>query len=154
MQKALLDKLKEALVSVLPVMGIVLLFSFTSLARLETHERIVFVVCAFFLVIGIGLFNLGADLAMSPIGKYVGVGLTKSKRMGILVITCFLMGVMITVAEPDLSVLAGQISAVVKPTLLIFTVGIGVGLFLVLAVIRIIMKTDLTAMLLFFYMIL
>jgi len=153
-QKALLDKLKEALVSVLPVMGIVLLVSFTPLARLETHERIVFVVCAFFLVIGIGLFNLGADLAMSPIGKYVGVGLTKSKRMGILVITCFLMGVMITVAEPDLSVLAGQISAVVKPTMLIFTVGIGVGLFLVLAVIRIIMKTDLTAMLLFFYMIL
>ncbi|MBQ2690438.1 MAG: DUF1538 family protein, partial [Solobacterium sp.] len=96
-----MDKLKEALVSVLPVMGIVLLVSFTPLARLETRERIVFVVCSFFLFIGIGLFNLGADLAMSPIGKYVGVGLTTSKRLGILVITCFLMGVMITVAEPD-----------------------------------------------------
>ncbi len=154
MIKGLLAKLKEALISVLPVMGLVLVISFTPLARLGARERIIFVICSAFLVLGIGLFNLGADLAMTPIGRYVGVGLTKSKRLGILMTTCFLMGVMITVAEPDLSVLADQISSVIEPSVLIATVGLGVGLFLVLAVVRIITKTDLTSMLLFFYMLL
>ena len=154
MGKALLAKLKEALVSVLPVLVLVLTLSFTSLASMTAHERIVFSVCALFLVIGIGLFNLGADLAMSPIGRYTGEGLTKSRKLMVLACTCFFMGVLITVAEPDLSVLAGQISDVVNPTALIVTVGIGVGLFLVTAVVRIVTKTDLTSMLLFFYMLL
>ena len=154
MKKALLHKLWEALVSVLPVAAIVLAISFTPLARLNWAERGLFFLSALLLVLGIGLFNLGADLAMTPMGRHIGVGLTKSKRLGILVAVCFLMGVLITVAEPDLSVLAGQISAVVNPTLLIVTVGVGVGLFLALAIIRIVTRTDLTAMLLFFYMLL
>ena len=154
MRKALLSKLWEALISVLPVAALVLILSFTPLAKLGWAERGVFAVSALLLVAGIGLFNLGADLAMTPMGRHVGVGLTKSKRLGILVFVCFLMGVLITVAEPDLSVLAGQISAVVNPTLLIVTVGVGVGLFLALAIIRMVTRTDLTAMLLFFYMLL
>ena len=145
MKKALLAKLSEALVSVLPVAALVLILSFTPLAPLSWLQRVVFFVSALLLVLGIGLFNLGADLAMTPMGRHIGEGLSKSGKLGILVIVCFLMGVLITVAEPDLSVLAGQISAVVNPTLLIVTVGVGVGLF---------PKTDLTAMLLFFYMLL
>lgn len=154
MKKALLSKLTEALTSVLPVFAIVLVLSFTPLAPLSWQERIIFTVCAVFLMLGIALFNLGADLAMSPIGRHVGEGLTKSGRIKLLFAACFLMGVLITVAEPDLSVLASQISEVVKPMALISTVGIGVGLFLVLAVLRIVTRTDLTAMLLFFYMLL
>ncbi len=154
MTKALTAKLWEALTSVMPVAALVLVISFTPLAPLAWHKRLVFIVSALLLVIGIGLFNLGADLAMMPMGKHVGEGLTKSKKIGILVATCFLMGVLITVAEPDLSVLAGQVSAVINPTLLIVTVGIGVGLFLAIAVIRIVTKSDLTALLMFFYMLL
>ena len=154
MKKALMNKLWEALVSVLPVAAIVLVISFTPLAALSWAERGVFLLSALLLVAGIGLFNLGADLAMTPMGRHIGVGLTKSKRLAVLVAVSFLMGVLITVAEPDLSVLAGQISAVVNPTLLIATVGLGVGLFLALAIIRIVTRTDLTAMLLFFYMLL
>ncbi len=154
MKKALLLKLREALTSVLPVAMIVLLVSFTPLAALSWLERGVFAASAVLLVLGIALFNLGADLAMTPMGRHIGVGLTKSKRLGVLVAVCFLMGVLITVAEPDLSVLAGQISAVVNPTLLIVTVGVGVGLFLALAILRIVTHTDLTALLLFFYMLL
>lgn len=154
MRKALLSKLTEALTSVLPVFAIVLVLSFTPLARLTGQERIIFTICALFLVFGIGLFNLGADLAMSPIGRHVGEGLTKSGRIRLLFAACLLMGILITVAEPDLSVLAGQISEVVNPMALITTVGAGVGLFLVLAVLRIVTRTDLTAMLLFFYMLL
>ncbi len=154
MKKALMNKLWEALVSVLPVAAIVLVISFTPLAPLSWGERGVFLLSALLLVAGIGLFNLGADLAMTPMGRHIGIGLTKSKRLAILVAVSFLMGVLITVAEPDLSVLAGQISAVVNPTMLIVTVGVGVGLFLSLAIIRIVTRTDLTAMLLFFYMLL
>ena len=154
MNKALTAKLWEALVSVMPVAVLVLILSFTPLAPLSWLERAVFFVSALLLVLGIGLFNLGADLAMTPMGRHVGEGLTKSRRLGVLVLVCFLMGVLITVAEPDLSVLAGQISAVIPSTRLILTVGLGVGLFLVLAILRIVSKTDLTAMLLFFYMVL
>ena len=154
MKKALRTKLWEALVSVLPVTCIVLLLSFTPLAPLSWLERAVFAVSALLLVAGIGLFNLGADLAMTPMGRHVGAGLTGSGRLRILVCVCFLMGVLITVAEPDLSVLAGQIGSVVNPTLLIVTVGLGVGLFLALAVVRIITRTDLTSLLMFFYMLL
>lgn len=153
-KKALLAKLWEALISVMPVMALILIISFTPLAPLTWLERTVFIVCSVFLVLGIGLFNLGADIAMSPIGRHIGEGVTRSGRFGILALICFLMGVLITVAEPDLSVLANQISAVIDPTLLIVTVGLGVGLFLVIAVIRIITKTDLTALLLFSYMVL
>ena len=154
MKKALMHKLWEALVSVLPVAVIVLVISFTPLAPLNWLMRAVFLICALLLVLGIGLFNLGADLAMTPMGRHVGEGLIKSKKLAILVFVSFLMGVLITVAEPDLSVLAGQISAVVNPTVLILTVGVGVGLFLALAIIRIAARADLTAMLMFFYMLL
>ncbi len=154
MKKALTTKLWEAMTSVLPIAALVLLISFTPMASLSWLERAVFFVSAVLLVVGIGLFNLGADLAMTPMGRHIGVGLTRSKKLALLVCVCFLMGVLITVAEPDLSVLAGQISSVVDPTLLIVTVGVGVGLFLSMAIIRIVTHTDLTAMLLFFYMLL
>ena len=154
MKKALTTKLWEAMTSVLPIAALVLLISFTPMASLSWLERAVFFVSAVLLVVGIGLFNLGADLAMTPMGRHIGVGLTRSKKLALLVCVCFLMGVLITVAEPDLSVLAGQISSVVNPTLLIVTVGVGVGLFLSMAIIRIVTHTDLTAMLLFFYMLL
>ena len=154
MRKALTAKLWEAMISVMPVALLVLILSFTPLAPLSWLERAVFTVSALMLVVGIGLFNLGADLAMMPMGKHVGEGLTKSKKTGILVAVSFLLGLLITVAEPDLSVLADQVSAVINPTRLIITVGLGVGIFLALAVVRIVTKTDLTAMLMFFYMIL
>ncbi len=154
MKKALLYKLWEALISVLPVTALVLIISFTPLAPLTWLERAVFAASALLLTAGIGLFNMGADLAMTPMGRHVGEGLTKSRRLGVLVIVSFLLGVFITMAEPDLSVLAGQVKAVIDPTLLIVTVGVGVGLFLVLSIIRIVKKTDLTAMMLFFYMLL
>ena len=154
MKKAMITKLMEALTSVFPVAAIVMLISFTPLAPLAWRERGIFALSAVMLVVGIGLFNLGADLAMTPMGRHVGVGLTKSKRLGLLVCVSFLMGLLITVAEPDLSVLAEQIAAVIPAQRLIIVVGIGVGLFLVLAIIRILTHTDLTAMLLFFYMLL
>ncbi len=152
--KILLEKLKESLISVLPVTAIVLILACTPLADFSTTEMVAFAVSAVFLVLGIGLFNIGADLAMTPMGGHTGTGLTKSKKSVVLLSVCFLMGLLITIAEPDLSVLAGQVSAVINSTLLIVTVGVGVGIFLVIAVLKIIFHKDLSAFLMFFYMML
>ena len=150
--KQFVEKIKESLISVLPVTLIVVLLNFTPLVNFSSKEIIVFIVSALFLILGIGLFNLGADMAMTPMGKYVGSGLTKSKKVFILVFACFLMGLLITVAEPDLTVLAGQVKDVIPSTTLIVFVGLGVGLFLVVAVLKIIFKRKLESILMFFYL--
>ena len=153
MRKILFAKLKESLISVLPVAAIVLVI--TPFLGFSVQEILAFAISAVFLVLGIGLFNLGADLAMTPMGSHVGSGLTKSKKLGILISVCFVMGVLITIAEPDLSVLAGQVESVISPSmLLIVTVGVGVGIFLVIAVLKIVFHINLSALLMFFYMML
>ena len=153
MKKALLLKLKEALVSVLPVSLIVLLLNCTPLLNFSPRELIIFTLSSGFLILGIGLFSLGADVAMTPMGEHVGSGLTKSKNLLLLVAVCFVMGVLITVAEPDLTVLASQVAGIIDSTALIFTVGIGVGLFLVIAILKIVFKESLASILMFFYMV-
>lgn len=153
MLKSLLDKTKEAMISVLPVVFLVLIIYFTPLVSFTATELLVFLICALLLILGIGLFNLGADLAMTPMGEHVGSGLTKTGKLQILLSVCFIMGLLITIAEPDLSVLAGQVSAVMNSTLLIFTVGMGVGLFLLLSIVKIVFKKNLSMLLMFFYMI-
>ena len=150
----LLKKIKEALMSVLPVAAIVVLLNFTPLVHFTGLEIGVFLVSAVFLILGIGLFSMGADMAMTPMGEYTGSGLTKSKKLLLLVGVCFLMGLLITVAEPDLTVLAGQVKDVLNGTLLIVAVGVGVGIFLVLSVIKMVFHKPLSSLLLYFYMIL
>ncbi len=160
MFKILFSKLKESLISVLPIAVIVLIISFTPLVDLTVAEKVAFAVCSVLLILGIALFNLGADLAMTPMGNHVGEGLTKSKKVMILVAVCFFMGVLITIAEPDLSVLANQVKDIMPADgdaskwLLIITVGLGVGLFLVLGVLKIIFHKNLAPLLMFFYMML
>ena len=150
----LFKKIKEALMSVLPVAAIVVLLNLTPLVHFTGLEIGVFLVSAVFLILGIGLFSMGADMAMTPMGEYTGAGLTKSKKLLLLVGVCFLMGLLITVAEPDLTVLANQVKDVLGGTLLIVAVGVGVGIFLVLSVIKMVFHKPLSSMLLYFYMIL
>ncbi len=147
----LLKKLREAMVSVLPVSAIVLVLYLTPLVDLTPKELTVFLVSTVTLILGIALFNLGADLAMTPMGEQVGSGLTRMGSIKLLLSVAFLMGVFITIAEPDLSALAGQIGAVVNGTLLIAAVGIGVGLFLVLSILKMAFQKSLSSILLFFY---
>ena len=141
--KSLREKLREALVSVLPVCAIVFLLSLSPWVDLTRMELAVFAGATILLIIGIGLFNVGADMAMTPMGQYIGEGLTKSRKLRILLPVSFAMGLLITIAEPDLSVLAGQVSAVMNGNLLIWIVGVGVGLFLLIGVTKIIFHTDL-----------
>lgn len=154
MLKALVIKVHESIISVMPITLIVLIAALTPLVNLTNEEMSVFASSAVFLVFGIALFNLGADMAMTPMGEHVGEGLTKSRKIGILLAVSFVMGLLITIAEPDLSVLAGQVSAVMDGTTLIWFVGIGVGIFLLLGVLKIVLKKDIAPFLLFFYMML
>ena len=154
MWKALFDKTKESLSSVLPVVVIVTVLYLTPIVEIDGKEMLVFAISALMLILGIAFFNLGAELAMTPMGQYIGEGLTKSKKVGFLLAVCFLMGLLITVAEPDLSVLANQVNSIMNGTLLIVTVGVGVGIFLLIAALKILVRTDLTSLLLFFYLVL
>ena len=150
--KVLLDKIKEASMSVLPIVAIVLVLLLTPFAILTSTELITFLVSTVFLILGIALFTLGADLAMTPMGSSVGSGLAKKRKLGLLLIISFLLGFLITIAEPDLKVLAGQVANVMNPTVL--TVGFGVGLFIIIAIVRIIFKKGLSNILMLFYMVL
>ncbi len=154
MNKVLLKKLQESLISVLPVALLVFFLNLTPLVDLSSKELIVFLISAVFLIVGIGLFNLGADLAMTPMGEHIGAGLTKTKNLFLLLFVCFVMGLLITIAEPDLTVLATQVKDLIDETLLVVTVGIGVGIFLLLSVLKIIFRKPLSSMLLYFYMLL
>lgn len=153
--KELWAKIREALVSALPITLIVylaaLLFPGFSFDR---SEIISFTVGAVLLVVGIGFFNLGADIAMTPMGIQVGAGLSRQKKITLLLAVCFVLGMLITIAEPDLQVLANQVSSVMNGKLLIYTVGFGVGAFLVVAILRIIFKRRLSNILMLFYMLL
>ena len=152
--KELFSKIKEALLSALPITLIVYVLSLTPWFDFSGAELIAFSVGAVLLILGIGLFNLGADLAMTPMGTHVGSGLSKQKKLGLLLGVCFALGVLITVAEPDLQVLAKQVQGVINGKTLIVTVGVGVGIFLVVSILKIVFRKTLSELLSIFYMLL
>ena len=82
--KQLWGKIWEALVSALPITVMVYLIALTPLVTFTPAELAAFTVGAVLLILGIGLFNLGADLAMTPMGAYVGAGLSRQRRLGLL----------------------------------------------------------------------
>ena len=152
--KELKDKILEALYSALPITVLVYLMALTPWFEFTKAELITFTVGAVLLVVGIGLFSMGADLAMTPMGAHVGSGLSKQRKLGLLLFVCFVLGMLITIAEPDLQVLANQVSAVMNGTVLIYAVGFGVGAFLVIAVLKIVFRKPLSTILMLFYMLL
>ena len=152
--KELWAKIKEALLSTLPITAIVYLLALTPWFDFSKAELVSFTVGAVLLIMGLGLFSLGADLAMTPMGTHVGAGLSRQKKLGLLLAVCFVLGMLITIAEPDLQVLAKQVSAVMNGTVLIYAVGIGVGAFLMVAILRIVFRKQLSVILMLFYMLL
>ncbi len=145
----LLEKIRESLASVLPITAIVLLLSVT-IAPLSPGALVLFFFGALLLIVGIGIFTLGADLAMTPLGSGIGVYLSKMRHRWLPLIIAFALGVIITLAEPDLQVLAQQVPAIPNQ-LLIWAVALGVGLFLVLAIGRILLCIPLSRMLIVLY---
>ena len=95
--KELLSKIREALISALPITAIVYLMSLTPWFNFTAVELITFTIGAVMLILGIGLFNLGADLAMTPMGSHVGAGLSRQKTLFWLIAVSFVMGMQITI---------------------------------------------------------
>ena len=154
--KELWAKIEEALISALPITAIVYIMALLPFFDFDMSaaELITFTIGAVLLILGIGLFNLGADLAMTPMGTHVGAGLSRQKKLSLLLTVCFVLGMLITIAEPDLQVLANQVSAVMNGTVLVYTVGLGVGAFLVVSILKIVFKKSLSHILMLFYMLL
>lgn len=147
----LYEKFHEAVTSVLPITIIVILLCFT-IAPIPNNMFVAFIIGAIMLIGGMAFFTLGADTAMTPIGNKVGSCMTKSRRVWVIVLVSFLMGVIITVSEPDLQVLADQIPTI-KNAVIIIAVALGVGIFLVIAMLRILFGIPLSYLLIGFYII-
>ena len=152
MIKEILTELKKSCFAVLPIYFLILILMLFKVIALSGMEVLSFSLATIFLIIGISLFNYGAEHAMTPIGKLVGKGLTKQGKVWILLIAVFAFGFLITIAEPDLTVLALQTKSVFSKPILIISIGLSVGLFLLLAVLKIIKKTNLIRILSVLYM--
>ena len=155
MTKALKDKLIESLTSILPIALIIFVLCAT-LTPLDTGTFALFSIGVFLLIIGMGCFTLGADMSMLVIGERIGTAMTRSRKVWLIALLSFVIGIIVTIAEPDLQILAEQVTAVAELTilgnyLLIITVAVGVGIFLMLAMLRIVFRIKLSYLLIGFY---
>ena len=146
------EKIKESLSSVLPV-TLIVLFLLVTFIPVPSSMFLAFLIGAVMIIIGMGLFTLGAESSMTPMGEYMGSAMTKSRSLVTVIFVSFFVGVLVTVSEPDLQVLANQISSIPN-LILILSVGVGVGLFLVVAMLRILFGIKLKYLLIVFYAIL
>lgn len=145
------EKVHESVASVMPITVIVLLLCI-SIAPMTPGVLTLFLFGAIMLIAGMGFFTLGADMSMIPMGEGIGAQMSKAKKMYLPLLACLALGIIITIAEPDLQVLAQQVPAIPNMTL-ILTVAVGVGIFLVIAEVRMLFKVPLSHLLLGFYII-
>ncbi len=144
-RKVLEEKWQEAITSVIPIVVLVALLCF-AYVPMPSDALAGFIFGAAILILGMGLFNLGAEMAMTPIGEAIGSAMTRSKKLWIVLAEGFAVGLMVTIAEPDLTVLATQVSAIPNMVIII-AVALGVGIFLALALLRILVGIPLRLLL-------
>ncbi|MFQ8696353.1 MAG: DUF1538 domain-containing protein [Alitiscatomonas sp.] len=148
-RKKLKEKWKEAAQAVFPIIGIVLLLCFT-IAPLSPSVLLCFLMGAVLILVGMMFFTLGAEMSMTPMGERIGTCLTRSRKLLLITAVAFLLGFIVTISEPDLQVLAGQVPAVPNMTL-ILSVACGVGAFLVIALLRMLFSMALPPLLVVCY---
>ena len=151
MKTAFLEKLKESVSSILPIAVIILVLAV--ILGVETYPFVLFLIGAFLLVIGLSGFNMGADMSMLVIGEKIGSVVTHSRRIWLIALVSFVIGIIVTIAEPDLQILAGYVSEAINSWTLIITVAVGVGIFLTIAMLRIVFRVRLSVLLIIFYVI-
>jgi len=149
MNKILKEKIMEAFSSVLPVTVIVLVLSVIFVA-IPSGTILMFLAGAALLIVGMGFFVLGAEMAMMPMGEGIGIELTKRSKLLLIIPVVIFIGFIISIAEPDLQVLGRQ-TQTIPAWILIATVSVGVGLFLLIALLRILFKISFSILLIIFY---
>ena len=145
------SKMSEALSAVVPVIMIVLALSFT-VAPVSPSILLSFLMGAVLVMVGMMFFTLGAEISMTPMGEKVGAKMTQTKKVWFVVLLSFILGIIITISEPDLQVLAALVPSVPNKTLII-AVAVGVGLFLVVAILRMLLSVALSHLLVVLYII-
>lgn len=143
------EKFLETIKAVFPILAIVLVLCFT-ITPIPPSILVTFLIGAVLLILGMLLFNVGVESSMTPIGERVGSIMTRSRNVFIMVLISLIMGAVITISEPDLQVLAQQVPSIPNMTL-ILAVAIGVGAFLVIAILRMLIGIPLSYLLLAFY---
>ena len=151
MIKALLEKIKESLMAVVPITIVVLILC--CIFPVSGWTIFAFLIGAIMLIFGLSFFNLGADSSMMKMGEQIGQFVTKKKNIWMLIGVTVAIGLIITIAEPDLMVLAEQMQHTIPKVLLIVMVALGVGVFLALALVRIVLQIKLNVMLIILYLI-
>ena len=145
------SKLWESFQSILPI-ALIVAFLALSLTPMSASTFLLFVFGVLCLVIGLSLFTTGAEMSMQTIGAKIGATLAQSGKIWLIALVSFLIGIFVTISEPDLQILADQVSAVDSMTL-ILAVSAGVGIFLVIAMLRIVFRFSLSWLLIGFYLI-
>lgn len=152
----LTEKFKEVLYAVLPITLIVILLHFT-LTPLDAVVLFRFLIGALLIVIGLSFFLFGVDLGITPIGSNIGAALAKSNKLWIVLIAALALGFFISIAEPDLHILAGQIALVtngdISKLLIVIIVSIGIAVLLAVGIIRIVYNVPLYKLLALLYFI-
>ena len=151
----MLEKLKETFVSIGPIALIVLLLNWT-ITPLGDGMTLTFIVSAIFTIVGLALFLLGADIGIIPRGEKAGSALTSKKNLPLLLISSFVIGFIITIAEPDVQVLAGQVSSVnpnIKSITLLIMIAVGIGFFVSLGLLRTVLQVPIKILYVGFYVI-
>ena len=146
---AIVEKMQESLRSTLPIILIVAVLCLT-IAPLQPDLLLSFLIGSVLIIVGMGLFSLGAEISMTPIGNKIGTSLTRTRNLPLILGVSFLLGFAVTVAEPDLQVLAKTVPHI-DTTVLLIAVGVGVGFFLSVCMLRILTGFRLRWLLLAFY---
>lgn len=148
-EAAIKEKLNESVRSILPIAGVVFALGMF-LVPMDAGNFLLFLMGVVFLIIGLAVFTLGAEMSMQTLGSKIGKRLADSRKFWLMAFTSFVIGVIVTISEPDLTILANQVSQVPN-MVLILTVSVGVGVFLALALLHTVFNVSLSLMLIVFY---
>ena len=149
MQSFIKEKFHESLTSIIPIAAIVLLLGIT-LAPMSPSTFFLFLLGVLCLIAGLAVFTMGAEMSMQPLGTKIGSWLAKTNKIWLITFLSFIIGILVTISEPDLQILAEQVSGVPN-MVLILTVSLGVGIFLAIAMLRIVFHISLSLLLMIFY---
>ena len=145
----LYEKIRESVASVVPI-TLIVAFMCLFFIPIESGLMLSFLIGSVMIIVGMALFSIGSDVSMTQMGNHIGAKMTKSRKLWLILLLSFVLGFIITLAEPDLQVLATNAPAIDK-TVLIVTVSVGVGLFLLVSMLRILFSISLKWLLIVFY---
>ena len=137
-------------ISILPIVAIVYLLSLTGVAAITNDDYIMLAIGAAIMIVGLSLFQIGAQNSLIKVGEYMGSSLSKQRKLIIVIIFAFLLGALITCAEPSILIIANQVQ--INKWVLIGSIAGGVGIFVVIGILRIIFRKDLNVWYLLFYL--